>query len=236
MIGLLGTLIACPGPPPLEKLDPSPVLEVDVASFDFGVLQLDEEASQSFTVTNAGDLELSLELSLEGSADFTVPSISRPYFLDPDESRTFEVLYTPTAELSEGTLVLTSDDPELPELALPLIGEGALPVLDVDPLEYDFGHVGVHCTQDLVVSLENVGRADLTISSIAHSGLGFSMIPVTTPLVLAPEETREVTVVLDLTEPGSAHGQLFVVSDAASGQIVANQYAEGDELVGTCAE
>jgi len=234
MIGLLGTLIACPGPPPLELTDPAPVLVVDVDGFEFEPLQTGELATQDFTVTNAGDLELSLELSLEGSPDFTVPSVNRPYFLEPEETRTFEVSFSPTAESSTGTLVLTSDDPELPIVDLPLVGYGALPVLHVDPLEHDFGPVGLNCQEELVVTLENIGSADLTLSSIAHSGLGFSIVPVETPVLLAPQEWLDVVVTLDLKEPGSAHGQLFVVSDAASGQIVANQYADGDELVGGC--
>jgi hypothetical protein len=234
MIGLLGTLIACPGLPPLERNDPTPVLVVNADGFEFGALQTGEEATQDFTVTNAGDLELSLELSLEGSPDFTVPSVNRPYFLEPEETRTFEVNFSPSAEQSTGTLVLTSDDPEVPALDLPLLGYGALPVLSVDPLEHDFGSVGVNCEEELVVTLENTGSADLTLASIAHSGLGFSIVPAETPLILAPQEWLEIAVALNLKEPGSAHGQLFVVSDAASGQIVANQYADGDELVGGC--
>ncbi len=234
MFGLLGTLLACPGPPPLLITDPAPRMVVDVNGFEFDALETGEEATQTFTVTNLGDLELSLELGLEGSPDFTVPSANRPYFLEPEETRSFEVSFSPTAPLSEGTLFLTTDDPEQPILDLPLVGYGALPMLGVEPLEYDFGSVGVHCVEDLVVSLTNTGSADLTISSIAHSGLGFSIGPVPVPLVLLPDEIFDVAITLDLTEPGSAHGQLFVVSDAPGSQVVANQYAEGDELVGDC--
>ncbi len=235
MIGWLGALVACPGPPPLERLEEVPVMVVDAERFDFGPLQDGEEASQTFTITNAGNLELSLELALEGSPDFSVPSANRPYFIEPDEVRDFEVRFTPSAPTSEGTLVITSDDPELPELDLPLVGEGALPQLHVDPLEHDFGSVGLRCAEELLITLSNTGGADLTLDAIAHSGLGFSMDPVDLPVILAPGEDEEIWLTMTLTEPGSAHGQLFIVSDApGAGQIVANQYAEGDELIGGC--
>jgi hypothetical protein len=234
MISLLWTLTGCPAIPPLTLTDPAPVLESDTLSIEFAALAGGEQATQILTVTNAGDLELSLELSLEGSPDFTVPSVNRPYFLDPQESRTFEITFSPTASISEGVLVLTSDDPELPELEIDLTGYGAIPRLEIDPLDHDFGSLALLCPVDLTVALANTGAADLTISSIAHSGLGFSIDPVDVPFVLAPTEFIEVIVTANLREPGTATGQLFVVSDAPSGQLVANQTAEGDELLGLC--
>ncbi len=234
MFGLLWTLTACPGPPPLDLTDPVPVLEVDATSFEFEALELGAEAAESLTVTNAGDLELSLELSLEGSRDFSVASASRPYFLEPDESRTFEVVFSPSAVESLGMLVLTSDDPERPELEIPLAGQGALPMLEIDPVDHDFGNIGINCQEVVDITLANVGDSDLTISSIAHSGIGFSMEPVEVPFILEPEESTWVVVSVELNELGPASGQLFVVSDAPSGQLVANQEAMGIEVLGGC--
>ena len=233
MTGLLWALVGCQ-PPPLERTEPAPVLQVDAEGFDFDALKLGEQATQTLTVTNAGDLELGLELSLEGSPDFSVPSVNRPYFLEPEESRTFDVSFSPSAPWSEGLLVLTSDDPDRPELALPMTGAGALPVLEVSPLEHDFGSVGLHCQESLVVSLANTGDADLTIIGGADGGLGFGLEPVEVPVLLAPDAWMDVTITVALRELGPASGQLFVVSDAASGQIVANQSAQGDELIGGC--
>ncbi len=234
MTGVLWVLVACEVPPLPDKQDPVGVLDVDVEELSFDPVALGEEAFEGFTLTNLGTAELTLELALEGSPAFDLDAADRPYFLDPDESIDFEVGYSPLGAEDSTDLVISSDDPDAPEVRVPVTGTGLVPDLRVDPEDHDFGAVGPACPGELELELENVGTGLLTISSVAHQGVGYTLEPVEVPVELEPGEVQPLWLSVSLNEPGDFAGKLFVVSDAPSGQVVAVQTARGLEPAESC--
>lgn len=151
--------------------DPDPDIDVTPLEVDFGKLAVidAETVSETVTIANVGEGDLHI-LSIEldsAESNFEVGAVGS--VLVPAGSQTeLAVSYTPsTAAADEDTVLITSDDPDEPVVEVLLLGEGIAPIIEVDPLVYDFGtmYIGCELTQPLTVS--NVGTADLVIESFS---------------------------------------------------------------------
>lgn len=127
LLPLLPLLGACPdyGFKPIEEPsedtadEGAPDIAADPAALDLGVLC--ELGVGTVTVLNQGDAPLTLiSVSVLGSWDVVAPGL--PLTLDPGGSLALSV-----GGEGEGTLLLESDDPDTPELSVPLSGTSDQP-------------------------------------------------------------------------------------------------------------
>src|SRR4029077_20783176 len=88
--------------------------------------------------------------------------------------------------------------------------------LTTNPTSESFGNVTVGSNTTQSISLSNTGNANLTISSIATSGTGFSGSGITVPLTLTPGQSSTYSVQFAPTAAGSASGQVSFVSNASN--------------------
>lgn len=209
--------------------DPAPILVVDPPILAFDALLLDESQSLSFTISNEGDAALDIEaLTITGTAAFSIAG-DTSFYIPVGESVSVPVQFTPTAATNVGQVRITSDDPDPLSDVIDLTGEGKLPELRISPDPYDFGNVPPGCSSGGDLTLQNAGRAPLEITSVAHSGVGFSVIQPDLPVTLDPGEEFPVEIVFAPPDYEDYEGQLFVVSNEAAGQRSADQQGTGDD-------
>ena len=92
----------------------------------------------------------------------------------------------------------------------------AVPDIDVTPASHDFGEVTAGSSATAVVTLSNLGDADLTVDSLAFAPQidSFSMTPpLTLPITIAPEGTHEITVRFAPATVGDFASVLQITSD-----------------------
>jgi hypothetical protein len=116
---------------PSEVYVPRPVepgIEVAPPNLDFGMVDLGDASLGIVTITNVGNEDRSVEaVALTGGSNpaFTLAPLSLPAVLPRDGVLDVEITFTPTvAAIVEGTLEVTSDDPDSPLLTVSLVGEG----------------------------------------------------------------------------------------------------------------
>ena len=142
---------------------------------------------------NEGNKALELQsLSLNADAGFALRSdLSFPLLLEPDAQVTVEVDFSALSVDHEGVLVLISDDAGAPRTTVELTGGGLVPRLVVDPDPYDFGRVEPECTIETEITLANMGKDTLEVTSLVQLGTAFEILdPPELPLYLEPYDAQ----------------------------------------------
>jgi hypothetical protein len=162
---------------PAVGLDPAPPAGLTFAA---RLVNSGPSAAQTITVTNIGGADLHITGvgpsgdygATSGQADFAIQNSTCPGAeLEPDESCTISVTFTPTARGARtGSVSVASDAATSPDV-VPLSGTGIAPVAGLAPASLDFLNVGVGVTSAAqTVTLSNTGDADLHVTGVAVSG------------------------------------------------------------------
>ncbi len=182
-----------------------PDIKVDPKKVAFGELMVGdgETATETITVTNEGEASLSI-------TDLYLDDISQPFsysaigsiLIPPGTSTTFTVTYAPiTAAESAANVVIESDDPDEATTLVPLTGAGVAPIIQLDPVSYNFGTIYIGCEGEQPVTISNIGNADLVVSSFEYITASDDMglddneeVNGVLPWTIAPGDSREVFV------------------------------------------
>jgi hypothetical protein len=115
---------------------PLPLMNAGADSIDFGDIAPGNQATYNLAIGNDGSLSLYGTATIEGSSDFSIfPS---DFNALPATEDGLTVSFAPSIEGSiTGTLVLSSNDPTVPDLRIPLSGNGFVPPQDSDIGGYD---------------------------------------------------------------------------------------------------
>lgn len=152
-----------------------PAVSVTPLAIDFGDTPVPTAAGASVYVTNAGKADLEVDLARLAPADpaFALEA-EAPFSLRPDESATLRVTFTPPTYLPYATtLRIGSNDPEQPEILVPIQGAGVYaPLPDIEPstTALDFGSVDAGNTSLLYLTILNLGDAPLHLADVSLSG------------------------------------------------------------------
>jgi len=196
------------------------------ADIDFGDVLVGSTASIGRSISNLnGSFAMGLNATFTPSPSQFTTSISGVSNLTPGNSTNFQVRFHPTVPgVVSGTLVITSDDPDVPTITINLTGRGVRPMATlVLPASgsLSFGNVQVGATSGgQTVRVRNDGTSDLTISSVSRidSNPGqFAHSPATPPdVVLAPGASADWTVTCHPTLVGAKSATLRIVNDDGS--------------------
>ncbi|MCB9761378.1 MAG: choice-of-anchor D domain-containing protein [Alphaproteobacteria bacterium] len=156
-----------------------PALVVNPTRFDFGTIDIGQSATGDILLTNNGTSDVAIQSFRSSDAVFGWGGeFSLPYILGAGNSKAATVTYTPTQEVvSSGTVTVVSSDPEHPEIAIQMGGQGyqsctiCQPILTVlvdgqviapnSSVDFNFFAGTEHDFQ-----LINEGDQDMTISSV----------------------------------------------------------------------
>ena len=195
----------------LGSASPIPDIELQPPLLQFGLILPGNTAVMDATVSNVGTSDLTLgSLFLDAGAEFTMSVDPSGAVLSPGDSTPIEVTYAPINQgMDTGVVEIPSDDPDEPLIYLLLSGsEQPIPDIVVTPLLVDFGQVDVGLAQTELVTVSNVGGADLDVTGLSLSGAAeFSYSAANLPGTLTPgaQELVEVTYtpVDDLADTGT---------------------------------
>ncbi|HYX24230.1 MAG TPA: choice-of-anchor D domain-containing protein [Thermoanaerobaculia bacterium] len=197
---------------------PRPALVVSPAALEFNQVDVGAERRRTLLVKNAGNGTLTIRsLSVPPGPFFLATPFSGP--LAPGESRSLGVVFRPAEPgPAAATLTIASDDPAAPLVVVHLAGTGvALPVtsprLVVSPEAIDLGELKIGASAAAAITLRNAGTAPLAVTALAVRGPGWSAGLPPTPFQLAPAAAVEVPLRFQAGSPGSAPGELQVLTN-----------------------
>ncbi len=209
-------------------------------SFDFGIVALGSPASYSQTLRNDGDGDLTISDVVVGGA-FSRDAISFPVVLSPGGTLMFDVTFDPPGAGSFAVnMTVESDDIDEGSLVIPLEGTGVFAdaTINVAGLPV-FDDTGVGLVEGRILTIENVGFQDLTVTDIASDDPAFTALHDALPITLSTFESFDATIVFAPTEEIAYGGTISIQSDdpstptetlAASGTGVLRTYAGGDVI------
>lgn len=215
-----GAFSACVEYDFVKERDPTarPDIEVRPGSLDFGALEYGARSAELLRVSNEGARALSLgPIELAGADAFALTVPAHSGSLEPGESIDLVVEYTPWSTADEAMVRVQSDDPDEPELEVPLFGALNVPLLVFSPDPLDMGGlpIGASTTGDLRVS--NGGVATLEITDMMLSGDAFAVELPAFPLTLDAGEYVDLPVTFTALVEGELEGRLWAASNAGSG-------------------
>ena len=156
-------------PPAPEDTGPAPDIDVSPSSIDFGFVGKGCTSDQEeITITNVGTWELevtAVELEGDGAGYFSVAAGQLPLYLQPGESKVLTADFSPiaTAEL-EIDIVVTSNDPDEPEVDVALSGAGA----DGSNIEESFTQE-IYTEVDVLWIIDNSGSMSSILNHIGDN-------------------------------------------------------------------
>ncbi|MEC7984343.1 MAG: choice-of-anchor D domain-containing protein [Myxococcota bacterium] len=202
-----------------------PNIVVEPSTVDFGIVEPSLSETEVVTFRNDGAVALDItDVQLEGAA-FTATSAAPIGLLPAGESAEMILSYSPQNLDDNGWLKVYSNDPDSPELFVPLEGHGAIPLLIIDPPELDMGWVSLGSSHEDGFTLRNGGEADLTISQTLLVGTEFELFDTPSlPVTLAPGEETWLDVRYTPPDFGEHTGSLWVESDTPSGNSQATVF------------
>jgi hypothetical protein len=191
------------------------------SSVGFGSVQVGSTQSQTERLTNSGGSVLHIATAAVTGAGFGTSGLNVPTTLNPGQSLTFSVTFTPSSGgAANGSLALTADG-SVPNLSVALSGTGTTPgQLAVSPATANFGSVTVGATQNQAGSLTASG-ASVTVSSVSSSNPEFRLTGLSLPLTLAAGQSAPFTWTFAPQASGAASATVTFTSNATNPPITA---------------
>jgi hypothetical protein len=224
-----------------NDVEGEPNIVVSPEFIAFGQVEVGADATriETVTVSNTGDEALEIHgLTLADNdmrAVYTVSAIDA-VLVPPGSSTTFTVTYEPeTAQPYNTSVLIDSNDPDEPQVGVPLTAEGLAPEITVSPESYDFGTMYIGCVGTHTVNIANTGNAPLEVTEIdyisASNDLDFddnAAVNGPLPWIIPAGESRDVMVAYTPLDDYADDGYLAVTSnDPFRGQAQAFQTGGG---------
>ena len=193
-----------------EAVTPVPRIAIDPGvPLPYGNVFIDSSKSMTFTVTNTGDPDTTLNVtsvSIVGSAasDFTIQSGVNMFNLALGSSQEIVVSFNPTGDggTKNATLRIESNAANVNPLDVALTGEAVPRVarIEIDPMGIvSYGDVLIDSTKDMPFTVTNIGDpgAVLNVDSILVMGndaSNFMILNGDDSFSLPPNSSREIAV------------------------------------------
>jgi hypothetical protein len=175
------------------------------------------------TLTSSGTAPVTISAAALSGAGFTDTGATFPVTLNPNQTVTLQVKFSPTtAGGASGQLTISSNSSSGSSTVIQLSGTGTVttpttPQLLFSATTLSFGSVPVGSTGTKSLTLTSSGTAPVTINSAALLGTGFSDSGATFPVTLNPNQSVTLTVQFDPTAAGAATGKLTISSNSTTG-------------------
>jgi hypothetical protein len=219
-VSMEGTGVAVPGG--------SPAIEVIPSSVSFGNVTFGSTDSQTMRLTNTGTSELTISKISATGAGFNESGLSIPLTLPAGQNTTFTASFKPAAKGAHAGNIAISSNAGGSPLSIALSGNGVTTntKLSASATSLEFGTMAVGKTATHDVSLTNTGNTNVTISSVAVTGSGFTATGGANA-ILTPDQSIVVAVRFDAKGSGGVTGTLTISSNAPAVQVSLLGHIEG---------
>jgi Abnormal spindle-like microcephaly-assoc'd, ASPM-SPD-2-Hydin len=221
------------------------VLAASPANISFGTVMVGKSQTQKETFTNGGGTSLTISQASPSQSNFQLNGLTLPITLQPSQSTTFNVAFTPTTggaasanlvtvtqaagwfhnrrgDYHVGALAPTASGfaarPRTANqtLTIPLSGMGGTAGQLAATPSIGFSATPVGKSQGLPDTLTNTGGASVTVTQVTPTGPGFSITGLTLPLTLPAGQSTSFTVVFAPQSAASASGNIAISSTASN--------------------
>ena len=204
----------------------SPQLTVNPGSLTFDDVTVGSTSTQPVTLASTGTEPVEItSAAVTGGAGFTISGASFPLTLDPKQTITLQVHFTPkNTGIANGTLEIHSNSSASSMAAVGLTGTGTTettPALTVNPASLSFGNITVGSSSTQALTLASTGTAPVQVTAAAISGAGFTVSGDSFPVTINPKQTVTLTVQFKPTTAGAITGKLAVSSNSSTNPAVA---------------
>ena len=199
-------------------------LQFSNSTLAFGNVSVGSTKTTNLTITNAsaaGGPSITVsQINVTGAGFSAATASTTPFTLDPGQGSVIGVTFVPkSAGAVNGDLSLLIAASSTPA-SLPLSGNGlGASQLAVSPTSMSFGNLVVGSSQSQNGTL-TAGSSNVTISSAAWNGAGFSLSGITFPVTVAAGQSVPFTITFAPQTSGSATGQVSFASDASNSSAV----------------
>ncbi len=188
---------------------------LDTPAHDFGQVFIGEGVRAELRVSNFGELPLEIDHVASNIGAF-MADIDQGMAIDPGASAMLPIVFSPQEEMDyNGILTVFSNDADVPEYEIRVIGRGVLerlPNIEIanDIIDFEALFVG----EERTVNIEgmNVGLANLNVSRVVVQGAGFST-DFQEGIVVAPNEGFEILVTFAPDQVGEFGGTATLFTD-----------------------
>lgn len=195
-----------------------PDIVADPPTVDFATVPEGTVVSRSLRIANRGGAPLDVSaLVLGPNPAFSFPAPPAAFEVPPGGAVLQEIRYVATNATDASWVSVYSDDPDTPQLDVPLVGGALVPVLEIEPDPLSFGEIA--CREVGSLALHNVGGAPLTVAGVLVTGEKYTLAttPVL-PIVVPPGSAAMVDVAFEPGPGADLHlGEVQVDSDDPRG-------------------
>jgi len=202
-------------------------LSASPLSNSFGSVQMGKSATQSETLTNSGNSDITVSQATVSGSGFSVSALSLPLTLALGQSFTFSAAFAPTSTgNASGSISVVSDASNSP-LAISLSGNGTpAGQLNVTPTALNFGSVAVGTSASLPATLSAMGSS-VTVSSATVTSSEFTLSGLSFPFTLTPGQSAPFTAIFAPQSNGTASGSFTFASDAINSSLLESLTGNG---------
>lgn len=192
-------------------------LVVTPLNLGFGRVAVGRRQTQTLTLTNWGDSDISLLQVITRGPDFAVIGLDLPVTLAPGESYTFTGVFAPRSRgASRGSIAFISDASSIsnPVLSMKLTGIGSDDdgQLIIRPAAMNFGTVQVGLSASQAGTL-SAGASQIIIPSAASSSAEFTLSGISFPVIIPAGGSQGFTVTFTPQASGTTSAALSFLDE-----------------------
>jgi hypothetical protein len=205
----------------LVGMGAQPGLAISPTTVNFGNVLVGQSGTQAITLTNTSASNVVVNLATVSGSAFGISGLTLPTTIAAGQSVSFNAQFMPTTTgSSTGSISFTDNAAGSPQTII-LSGSGVTQssALSANPASAVFGNVTVGNTGTQTITLSISGNASVTISGVTTTGTGFSVIGLTTPLVIPAGQGATFTAQFAPATAGSAAGNITIASNASNATL-----------------
>src|SRR5262249_49113307 len=192
-----------------------------------GNIQVGSSQSKTAVLTNSGTSSITISHVAVTGAGFQIGGINAPLMLNPGQSLTYTIGFTPSATGHCSGNIAVSSNASNTGLNVGLSGSGTAPgQVALSPTSLNFGNVAVGTTHTSPASLTAMGGS-VTITSVDSNNPEFSFAAISLPMSLAGGQTANFTIKFSPQLAGSSSGTLSFGTNASNSPVIASLIGTG---------
>ena len=189
-------------------------------SIAFGSVAVGSEATQTIKLENTGSGAIAISKVAFSGTGISVSGVTAPMTLDGGKSASLTVTYKPTSPTTlTGSVTVTSNASDS-SMVIGINGTATSSTLAATPSSFSFGSVVVGSDTTQTIRLQNIGTAEIKISSLTPSVANVAISGITLPANLAPGTSATLTAAYKPTAAGGVSGKITVTSTAVGSPTI----------------